>query len=95
MVPLGHARRLHGGIERSAGVGIQPPAQVGKQGSARGVAGQVEMERGHGIHFAFRWLMADAWYPAPKPLSMFTTDTPEAHEFSMASSAATPPNEAP
>ncbi len=33
--------------------------------------------------------------PAPKPLSMFTTVTPGAHEFSMPSSAATPPKEAP
>ena len=95
MMPLGHARHLHGGIERGARVGIEPRAQVGEQGAARGVMGQVEMKDGHGIHFAFRWLMDDAWKPAPKPLSMFTTDTPEAHEFSMASSAATPPNEAP
>ncbi len=33
--------------------------------------------------------------PAPKPLSMLTTVTPGAHELSIASSAATPPNEAP
>jgi len=32
---------------------------------------------------------------APNPLSMLTTVTPEAQEFSMASSAASPPNEAP
>ena len=30
-----------------------------------------------------------------KPLSMFTTETPLAQEFSMESSAATPPNDAP
>jgi len=44
---------------------------------------------------AMRWLICDAWCAAPYPLSMFTTDTPEAHEFSIASKAAMPPNEAP
>ena len=33
--------------------------------------------------------------PAPKPLSMLTTVTPGAQEFSIASSAATPPKDAP
>src|SRR5690349_9587243 len=37
----------------------------------------------------------EAIQPAPYPLSMFTTDTPFAHEFSMPSSAATPPKLAP
>ena len=32
---------------------------------------------------------------APKPLSMFTTETPEAQLFSMPSSAAMPPKLAP
>src|SRR5438034_2810599 len=32
---------------------------------------------------------------APNPLSMFTTVTPDAHELSMASSAARPPKDAP
>lgn len=32
---------------------------------------------------------------APNPLSMLTTVTPEAQQFSMPSSAATPPNAAP
>lgn len=36
-----------------------------------------------------------ARYPAPKPLSMFTTDTPLAQEFSMDSRADTPPKDAP
>ena len=35
-----------------------------------------------------------ARYPAPKPLSMFTTDTPLAQELSILSSAATPPKAA-
>ena len=41
------------------------------------------------------WLMRCARNPAPKPLSMFTTETPAAHELSIASSADTPPNAAP
>ena len=41
------------------------------------------------------WLIILARYPAPKPLSMFTTDTPLAQELSMLSSADTPPKEAP
>ena len=36
-----------------------------------------------------------ARYPAPKPLSIFTTLTPLAQEFSMESSADTPPKDAP
>ena len=42
----------------------------------------------------FRLSMA-AIRPAPKPLSMFTTATPDAQEFSIPSSAATPPKLAP
>lgn len=41
------------------------------------------------------WLIRDAWYAAPNPLSMLTTDTPFAQLLSMASSAATPPRLAP
>ena len=48
------------------------------------------------LHFASpMWLMRLARKPAPKPLSMFTTLTPAAHEFSMERSAVTPPNEEP
>ena len=36
-----------------------------------------------------------AKYPAPKPLSIFMTATPAAHEFNIASSAASPPKLAP
>jgi hypothetical protein len=42
-----------------------------------------------------RRLISDATYPAPNPLSMFTTLTFEAHEFSMPNSAAIPLNDAP
>lgn len=40
-------------------------------------------------------MMRIAAMAAPKPLSILTTVTPEAQEFSIAKSAATPPNEAP
>ena len=40
-------------------------------------------------------LMQDATQAAPKPLSMFTTVTLEAHELSMPRRAATPPKLAP
>jgi hypothetical protein len=39
--------------------------------------------------------MRAAAQPAPKPLSMLQTVTPEAHELSMPSSADSPPNDAP
>ena len=42
----------------------------------------------------FRLIIAASW-PAPKPLSMLTTATPAAHEFSIDSSAAMPPRLAP
>ena len=41
------------------------------------------------------WSMRAAWQPAPKPLSMLTTETPLAQLLSMARSAATPPSDAP
>ena len=40
-------------------------------------------------------LMRAARYPAPNPLSMFTTDIPSAQELSMVRSGAMPPNDAP
>ena len=43
----------------------------------------------------YEWLISDAMHPAPKPLSMFTTATPLAHELSMPSRAAMPPKLAP
>ncbi len=42
-----------------------------------------------------RRLMSDAENAAPKPLSMLTTETPAAQEFSIPSSAAMPPKLAP
>ena len=43
----------------------------------------------------YKWLMRLAIEAAPKPLSMFTTDTPDAQLFSMPSRAAMPPKLAP
>src|SRR5262249_24554246 len=43
----------------------------------------------------YRWLMSDAMAAAPKPLSIFTTDTPVAQLFSIPSRAARPPKLAP
>ena len=42
-----------------------------------------------------RRLISAATYPAPNPLSIFTTLTFDAHEFIIPSSAARPPNAAP
>src|ERR1700688_2179730 len=42
-----------------------------------------------------RRLITDATYPAPNPLSIFTTLTFDAQEFSMPSRAASPLNDAP
>ncbi len=42
-----------------------------------------------------RWLISEAMHAAPKPLSMFTTETFGVHVFSIPSSAATPPSDAP
>jgi len=41
------------------------------------------------------WLIMLARYPAPNPLSMFTTLTPLAQELSMERRAESPPNDAP
>jgi len=43
----------------------------------------------------YKRLMHDATQAAPNPLSIFTTVTLDAHEFSIPSSAATPPKLAP
>ena len=76
--------------------GVPIRSQLEKRGGkhvARGSHLAVYVKR---IHFApFGWLMRLARKPAPKPLSMFTTLTPAAYEFSMARSAVTPPNDDP
>ena len=60
---------------------------------ARSAREAVEIDRLH--EAAVCLLMRCAWKAAPKPLSMFTTLRPEAHEFSMAKSAVSPPRFAP
>ena len=63
---------------------------------AAGARHTVEIECLHEVFFPrARSRMRCATTPAPKPLSMLTMDTPEAHELSMASSAANPPKLAP
>src|SRR5215472_16959544 len=44
---------------------------------------------------AYSRLISEATYPAPNPLSIFTTLTFDAQEFSIPNSAARPPKEAP
>ncbi len=60
---------------------------------ARGPREAVEVDRLH--EPAVCLLMRCAWHAAPKPLSMFTTLSPDAHEVSMANSAVSPPRFAP
>jgi hypothetical protein len=58
-------------------------------------AGTVEVDDAAHRIFATRRLICEAWWAAPKPLSMLRTDTPAAHELSIASSAASPLSEVP
>ena len=85
------ARRLERPLERLPEVAAAdrggeacPPTA----GAGRAPARDLRHQRG-------RWLMRVAAAAAPKPLSMFTTTTPAAQEFSIASSAARPPKLAP
>ncbi len=66
----------------------------GHQHVARRAAGEVEIEYAH-ARASPTWLIMLARQPAPKPLSMLTTLTPLAHELSIESRAASPPNDAP
>ena len=67
--------------------------QCSRQHIARSAHGAVKIQCLH--PFASIWLIRLARKPAPKPLSIFTTDTPLEQLFSMESSAAMPPKEAP
>ena len=73
------------------------PGQQLQQGRRQHISGSahaaVQIQGPH--FFTSMWLIILARYPAPKPLSMFTTDTPLAQEFSMDSRADTPPKDAP
>ena len=73
-------------VERHAGAD-----QRAEQHVAAGAGRRVDPEGGHRAARATR----AANTPAPYPLSMLTTVTPGAQELSIASSAASPPNEAP
>src|SRR2546428_5742590 len=93
-----HDRRPGGAAEEGGaaggGDGRPPPATSDRQRDA----GEAEDQECGGepppaaVH---EWLMRLAAAAAPNPLSMFTTVTPDAHELSMASSAARPPKDAP
>jgi hypothetical protein len=61
-----------------------------------GVAIAAEMPLdGAAARAIYKRLIMEATYPAPNPLSMLTTLTLDAHEFSIPSSAARPLNAAP
>jgi len=71
----------------------QKTGQRGHQHVPRGAHAALKIQRFHLIP-SMRLIML-AKYPAPKPLSIFTTLTPLAQEFSMDSSAESPPKLAP
>ena len=56
--------------------------------------GFINQQWGFSADYLLRFIKL-ATKPAPKPLSIFTTVTFEAHELSMPSNAASPSNEAP
>ena len=75
-----------------AGPGVD---QRGQQHVAGGAGDAVDVGDARHDAPAARRAMRAAMVPAPKPSSMFTQATPAAHEESIASSAVTPPSEAP
>ncbi len=81
---LRHALRTRAGVD-----------QRGQEHVAGGAGDAVDVgDAGHDAPAARRAMRA-AMVPAPKPSSMFTQATPAAHDESIASSAVTPPNDAP
>ena len=85
-----------GGGPYVQGTGIQEPLH-GKGYVLRGHIVQIAAELPHRVRHlrASIWFIMLARYPAPKPLSMFTTDTPLAQELSILRRAARPPKAAP
>src|SRR5262249_27464481 len=86
-----HAERIDGALDdlaRHARVEGRAHEHVTRD-SRRAIDMQVQP-----FHGCFRFISAAA-KPAPNPLSMFTTVTPDAQELSIASSAAMPPKLAP
>lgn len=77
------------------------PKHVEQSPGKRILAGALSAVQIKSSHVASRhprermWFMRLAINAAPNPLSMLTTAMPLAHELSMASSAVTPPNDAP
>ena len=91
-----HAHRLDRALDdrgRDAGVDQRRHRHVPRDPRRR-LEVQVQSASAHVAGARFR-LSIDAIRPAPNPLSMFTTATPAAQEFSIPSSAATPPKLAP
>ena len=71
-----------------------PSIRLIRHENLRGHGGEVYSARQSPIT-NHKWLIRLAMHAAPKPLSIFTTDTPFAQLFSIPSSAATPPKLAP
>jgi len=86
-----HPHRRHGPLDHPGGnPGVD---QRGHRHVPGDPGGRLEVQV-H-AHAAVARFNIAAMRPAPKPLSMFMTATPEAHEFSIPSSAAIPPRLAP
>ena len=72
---------------------LQTIQQCGTEHIARGTHAAIKIQYSHFVLPI--WFIILARYPAPKPLSIFTTLTPLAQELSIESRAASPPKEAP
>src|SRR5262245_22596629 len=90
----GRARTEAGNLIYYRAAAGESRALTGGQGlGARGWGkDQGSQKNGPGL---YKWLIRLATFAAPKPLSMFTTDTPDAQLLIMPSSAAMPPKLAP
>src|SRR5262249_5870564 len=94
-----------GPVARCPSATRQSPGRRRRPDRIRGPAGRLAaslkqkrgQERGTPYCNVLRhiWLMSDATVAAPNPLSILTTETPEAQLFSIPKSAATPPKLAP
>ena len=92
--------RCSGSSESSTEVGVEPVLPGDVRQLFLGGIHHVQPDEGRLVAvddgaYGHVWQIRLAAAAAPKPLSMFTTVTPAAQEFSMPSSAASPPNEAP
>jgi len=90
-----YAHRLHGARHDRGGHAQVDQRRDGHVARDPGSRLEVQVQAAQGLHRSrFRLSIAAIW-PAPKPLSMFTTAMPAAHELSIDSSAANPPRFAP